>query len=421
MNPKRLSITILSFIIVALVLALAIVPASASPAQFDIIHVVQAGETLSDIAVRYGVNMWTIANLNGIANANRIYVGQRLVIPTGPAAPTTGTVHIVQPGNTLIGIGLRYGLDAWTIARANGISNLNHIYVGQRLVIPVAQPAPKPSQPSLPTTYPGPWSAEYFDNPSLAAPPYLTRQDAAVNFNWGWGPPAGGMPTNHFSVRWTATLSLTGGTYRFYTRVDDGVRVYVDGVGVISSWRDGGARTYSSDVTLAAGNHTIVVEYYDRTQVALIYFWYKQLSGPQATPIPTPVPSGEPSAPTTSWFAQFYNGEGLSGDPVATRYDGYIGFDWGTASPMTEIWWDYFSIRWTRTVHLDTATYNFCAMADDGVRLWVGDHLLINEWHGNNGVTYCSPYAVTAGNHVVKVEYFEHEGNALIYVWWDKK
>jgi LysM repeat protein len=421
MNRKWLSIAL---IIAVLVLLIGIVPASASPSEADTVHIVQRGETLSAIAVRYGVNMWTIASVNGITNPNRIYVGQRLVIPTSTAA-ASGNIHVVQRGETMTSIGLRYGVDPWAIARANNITNLNYIYVGQRLIIPgtgaSTAPPSQPAQPSQPATFPGPWTGEYFGNVSLTPPPYLTRQDEAINFNWGWGPPAGGMPTNNFSIRWTGTFHFSEGTYRFYAKADDGVRVFIDGIGVINGWRDGGLRTYTADVGLAAGNHTVVVEYYERTQVAIVQFWYRQLSGAKPTPTPTPIPGEPPAAPTTSWFGEYYNGEGLSGEPVATRYDPWIGFDWGTGSPMPEVWLDHFSIRWTSKVRLDTANYRFCAMTDDGVRLWVGNNLLINEWHGNNGVTYCSPYAAGYGDHTVRIEYYEHQGNALIYVWWEKE
>jgi LysM repeat protein len=102
------------------------------------IHVVQRGETLYSIARSYGVNMWTIARANGIANPNYIYTGQRLVIPTRWAGRTarTGTSHIVRRGQTLYSIARSYGVNMWTIARANGIANPNYIYTGQRLVIP---------------------------------------------------------------------------------------------------------------------------------------------------------------------------------------------------------------------------------------------------------------------------------------------
>ena len=123
----------IAFVVATLVVLVGVLPASASSSRSSIIHVVQRGETLYSIARRYGVSMWTIANANGITNPNRIYVGQRLSIPTaGPA----GRVHVVRAGETLLHIALRYGVDAWAIARANGITNLNYIYVGQRLIIP---------------------------------------------------------------------------------------------------------------------------------------------------------------------------------------------------------------------------------------------------------------------------------------------
>jgi hypothetical protein len=81
---------------------------------------------------------------------------------------------------------------------------------------------------------------------------------------------------------------------------------------------------------------------------------------------------------------------------------------------------DYFSIRWTTTAYLDAGAYIFCAMSDDGARIWVDDHRVLDEWHPNIGVAYCGEYRVEAGNHNIKVEYYEEGGNALIYVWWEE-
>jgi len=309
-------------------------------------------------------------------------------------------------------------VDAWTIARANGITNLNYIYVGQRLIIPgAAPPAPPPQpRPSPPASYPGPWSGEYFDNVTLTGSAYTTREDESINFNWGYGPPAGGMPTNSFSVRWTGTFNFAEGTYRFYAKVDDGVRVYVDGERLINGWRDGGLRLYTADRTLAAGDHTVQVEYYDRIQVARVYFWWKQVAGPTPTPGPTPRPTPTPGE---GWFGQFYNNMDLQGPPFATRYDPWIGFEWDTDSPMPGMHSDFFSLRWTTPAYLKTDTYRFCAMIDDGARIWVDGHRVLDEWHPTNGVAYCGEHWVATGNHQIKVEYYEEGGNALIYVWWE--
>ena len=132
-SPKVLAILILALLVVCSVVA----PVSAAPVK-NVVHVVQWGETLYSIARSYGVNMWSIARVNGITNLNRIYAGQRLVIPTGWAGGWgyTGTVHTVQWGETLYRIARNYGVYMWAIAHANNIANPNYIYAGQRLVIP---------------------------------------------------------------------------------------------------------------------------------------------------------------------------------------------------------------------------------------------------------------------------------------------
>jgi LysM repeat protein len=120
----------------------------AAPALADTTHVVQRGETLSSIARRYGVSVQSIVNANGIRNPNFIWVGQRLRIPSAGPAPSPGAnyaVHIVKRGDTLAAIAFQYGVTINAIVQANGIRNPNLIYVGQRLLIPAtAQPKPCP-------------------------------------------------------------------------------------------------------------------------------------------------------------------------------------------------------------------------------------------------------------------------------------
>jgi len=120
-------------------------PAPAAPEAVSTpgTHVVQPGENLFRIAMRYGTTVEAIARANGITNAALIYVGQRLTIPSGtpPAAPapppsTGGRVHVVQPGENLFRIALRYNVNQYHLAQYNGISNPSLIYVGQVIRIP---------------------------------------------------------------------------------------------------------------------------------------------------------------------------------------------------------------------------------------------------------------------------------------------
>ena len=104
-----------------------------------IVHVVQPGENLFRIALRYNTTVDVIAAANGIRNPQFIYVGQKLTIPQGGGttpSPGGGRTHVVQPGENLFRIALRYGTTPQAIAAANNLPNIHLIYAGQALRIP---------------------------------------------------------------------------------------------------------------------------------------------------------------------------------------------------------------------------------------------------------------------------------------------
>ncbi len=108
---------------------------------------------------------------------------------------------------------------------------------------------------------------EYFGNVSLSGTPSLTRIQA-VDFDWGTASPGAPIAANNFSVRWSGTVrAATTGTYRFQTRSDDGVRLYVNGNLVINNWTDHGPTNNSStSISLTAGQrYAIRMEYYERS------------------------------------------------------------------------------------------------------------------------------------------------------------
>ncbi len=112
---------------------------TAGAAASTTVYTVQPGDTLALIARRYATTVDKLATLNLLTNPNLIYVGQKLYLPAAqaPAPPqTTGQVYVVQPGDTLANIAARYGLTVWNIAQANEIDNPNVVHVGQRLLIP---------------------------------------------------------------------------------------------------------------------------------------------------------------------------------------------------------------------------------------------------------------------------------------------
>jgi mono/diheme cytochrome c family protein len=107
---------------------------------------------------------------------------------------------------------------------------------------------------------------DYFANLSLSGTPGLTRVQA-VDFDWGTASPGAPIPADNFSVRWTGTVrAATSGTYRFQTRSDDGVRLYVNGNLIINNWTDHSPTNNSSaSISLTAGQrYSIRMEYYER-------------------------------------------------------------------------------------------------------------------------------------------------------------
>lgn len=256
-------------------------------------HTVKYGDTLFKIAAWYGVDVYGLAAANKMTNLNHIYTGQSLCIPGGYAspppapapAPSQGFWYTVNPGDTVGKIALRYGVNYSSLVRVNGLTNPNHITIGQRLWIPGYNAPPRPPHPQphpqpqpQPSPAPAtPWTGLYYNSTNLSGSPVLMRQESDINFNWGTGSPSPLVAVDNFSVLWTSRFYFSGGSYRFLATVDDGVRVYVDDKLVIDSWRVQPATNYFADMSLSAGYHDIRVEYFEEKEAASIYVRWMRL------------------------------------------------------------------------------------------------------------------------------------------------
>jgi hypothetical protein len=120
-----------------------------------------------------------------------------------------------------------------------------------------------------------PFKGEYFNNIALSGAPALVRDDEEINFFWGDGPPGPGIGADNFSVRWTKEQHFAEGTYTFSVLADDGVRLWVDDQLVIDKWVDQSPQRYDADVALAAGQHGIKLEYYERGGGSTIKLWWE--------------------------------------------------------------------------------------------------------------------------------------------------
>jgi hypothetical protein len=118
------------------------------------------------------------------------------------------------------------------------------------------------------------------------------------------------------------------------------------------------------------------------------------------------------------WYGEYYANRDLAGGPTLTRYDEEINFDWGNGSPGEGIPSDNFSVRWTREEWFQGGTYRFSYRSDDGIRIWVGNLLVVDDWRDREAYWTQADRYIPEGTHTVRVEYYEHEGTASAEVVW---
>lgn len=143
--------------VACLLLASLIAPATSAEGQT--IHTVQPGENLFRIGLRYGVSWAEIMQANGLSDTYIYAGQQLVIPVAGapamsdPApvrpAPFAGT-YTVSRGDTLMNLAARFGTTAYALAAANGIPNMNFIYAGQQLIIPGSAPTPGASAQAAP-------------------------------------------------------------------------------------------------------------------------------------------------------------------------------------------------------------------------------------------------------------------------------
>jgi hypothetical protein len=129
------------------------------------------------------------------------------------------------------------------------------------------------------------WQASYYRGKGFDSAPVFTRGEPRggsypLDYNWGRTSPSSQLHFDHFSVRWVGTFGFEGGDYRFNANVDDGIRLYIDGILILDQWTNGYHPNLSNTFRgLGAGNHQITVEYYEAHGDALIRVWWERVSG----------------------------------------------------------------------------------------------------------------------------------------------
>ncbi len=129
---------------------------------------VEAGDTVSAIAAKFGISSDTILWANGLANPNSLSVGQTLMV-----LPVSGVAYQIKEGDSLSTISALYGVPASAIAEYNNVASNEILQVGRTLLVPGARPAPQPTSTPTPkpTATPLPTPTRVPPTPTPAPPP----------------------------------------------------------------------------------------------------------------------------------------------------------------------------------------------------------------------------------------------------------
>ncbi|MGC3958363.1 MAG: glycoside hydrolase family 31 protein [Verrucomicrobiota bacterium] len=131
--------------------------------------------------------------------------------------------------------------------------------------------------------------ADYFNDETVMGSPGLSRTDANIDFNWGTGTPGGTVPTDHFSVRWTGSITVpaTIGDITLAATSDDGVRIWVDNQLCLDNWGANDSVPTESTVVIRAGQpHQLRVEFLEIAGNAIMSLKWRPQSASRSVWIP---------------------------------------------------------------------------------------------------------------------------------------
>ena len=170
----------------------------------------------------------------------------------------------------------------------------------------------------------------------------LTRTDPRIDFSWGEGSPDPAINIDVFSARWTGEVEAAfTETYTFYTRTDDGARLWINGQQLVDGWIEQGPTEYSGEIDLVAGNtYSLVMEYYENGVGAVAELRWSSKSTPKqiipqaalAPPIKANSPSPSNGATDTKMTLILRWGAG----DFATSHEVYFGTDANAVTNATK-------------------------------------------------------------------------------------
>lgn len=117
--------------------------------------------------------------------------------------------------------------------------------------------------------------------------------------------------------------------------------------------------------------------------------------------------------PTGGYIIDVFDNQDFAGEPIYTILENTIEYEWAEGNPFDLTFDDHFSIRaYNGFIAEVAANYLFTTFVDDGVRIYLDDQIILDEWHDSSGAYYEVKVEVDPGFHVVRYEFYEGVVNA---------
>ncbi len=367
-------------------------------------------------------------------------------------APVSGkfTFHLDADDGARLWVGDRLVCDAWRISDSSEISGTMDLQAGQRydlrleyydnlgpahLRLSWAGPGiPKsivprsqlhPSLGVKPTGSQG-LLAAYFRRTDLDSSSAVTRLDPQLDFNWGNNAPVAEVPAESFSARWSGQVNAQfTESHTFHVEAGGGVRVWLDGQRILDQWRDQPGEFYSTVVPLTAGQkYDLRIEHFSTSKEAKMRLLWSSASQrksviPAAALSPSQPARPAGAKPVHGLLGTYFSRADCSSE-VLKRVDAQVNFDWADKPAAMGVPTEDFSVRWTGQVQAQhTENHTFHLETDDGVRVWVGDKQVIDEWRQQSTTVVSLPVPLAAGQfYPLTIEYFSAKPPALVKLKW---
>ncbi|TGN11087.1 PA14 domain-containing protein [Leptospira ilyithenensis] len=267
--------------------------------------------------------------------------------------------------------------------------------------------------------------AHYFSEPELKKE-ILTGKESAIYFPYGGDSFSPDYTGDSFGARWIGKIKPSHSEkYKFITRTDDGARLWVDGKLIVDQWKDMGTSEFSGELVLVSGKeYNVKMEYYDSGGDAYAELLWESPSSSKSTirkigSLDYGYSLINPFGTETNWDANYFKGREFKESILKNKID-LLNFTSSTEPFSKAVPLENFCARFSSSLQVPTSgDYSFFVTSDDGVRVKVGNQILIDQWTWMGPTEFSETTKLKEGDIIpIEIEYFQGGGGKYLKLEW---